>query len=59
MKESASYIINKAAGEGCNKFDKFAQDIHKVFKEILSELSTPDTKSFKEKLWRYFHSVRF
>ena len=52
MKESASYIINKAGREGCNGFDKFAKDIyiyihtHKVFKEILSNLSTPDTKSF-------------
>ena len=27
MKESASYIINKAGGEGCNGFDKFAKDI--------------------------------
>ena len=59
MKESASYTINKAGGEGCNRFDKFAKDIHKVLEEILSNLSMPDTKSFKEKLWNYFHSVRF
>ena len=59
MKESASYIINKAEKEGCNRFDNFAQDIYKVFEEILSDLSMPDTKSFKEKLWSYFHGVRF
>ena len=59
MKESASYILNKAVGEGCNRFDKFAKDIHKVFEIILSNLSSPDTKSFKEKLWSYFNSVRY
>ena len=53
------YILNKAVGEGCNRFDKFAKDIHKVFEVVLSNLSTPDTKSFKEKLWSYFHSVRY
>ena len=33
MKESALYIINKAGGERCNGFDKFAKDIHKVFED--------------------------
>ena len=30
IKQSASYIINKAGREGCNGFNKFAKDIHKV-----------------------------
>ena len=33
--------------------------MHKVFEEILSNPSTPDTKSFTEKWWSYFYSVRF
>ena len=54
MKKSASYIINKAGGEGCNRFDKFAKDIYKVFEEILSKLSMQDTKSFEKKFGATF-----
>ena len=57
VKESASYLLSKAAEPA---FDTFSADMQQLLEKIVSKLSKykPTSKSFKNRLWASYHSIR-
>lgn len=59
MKESAAYILQKCESSNSScALSKLCEELDIAFSEIISNAPKPHQKSFKEKLWSSFHSIR-